>query len=49
MNINEVLSSNQQVSALELAIRSLPGGDVAVDNAIDAVLAEAEAEAEAPS
>lgn len=42
MKINEVLSSNQQVSALELAVRSLPGGDVAVDDAIDAVLAEAE-------
>jgi hypothetical protein len=40
MNINEVLSSSQQVMALELAVRSLPGGNAAIDDAVDSVLAE---------
>jgi len=39
MNINEVLSSSQQVMALELAVRSLAGGDAAIENAV-ALLAE---------
>jgi hypothetical protein len=41
MNINEVLSSSQQVMALELAVRSLAGGDAALDVAVETVQAEA--------
>ena len=43
MNINEVLSSSQQVMALELAVRSLAGGDAALDVGVETVQAEAEA------
>ena len=41
MKITESLSSSQQVDALEAAIRSLPGGDAAIDAAVETVLAEA--------
>jgi len=40
MKITESLSSSQQVDALEAAIRSLPGGDAAIDAAVETVLAE---------
>jgi Flp pilus assembly protein TadB len=42
MKLTELLNSSQQVDALEIAVRSLPGGDIAIDDAVDAVLAEAE-------
>jgi len=41
MKITESLSSSQQVDALEAAIRSLPGGDAALDVAVETVQAEA--------
>ncbi len=41
MKITESLSSSQQVDALEAAIRSLPGGDAALDEAVETVQAEA--------
>jgi hypothetical protein len=41
MKLTELLNSSQQIDALEIAVRSLPGGDVAVDASVVVVLAEA--------
>ena len=39
MKITEQLSSSEAVDALEIAVRSLPGGDAAMDDAVAAAIA----------
>lgn len=43
--MTELLNSAEQVDAIEAALRTLPGGDIAVDAAILEVLAAREADA----
>lgn len=45
MKITELLTSAEQVEALESAIRSLPGGHEAVEAAIEVVISGRNAEA----
>lgn len=38
--LTEILNSGEQVDALELAVRALPGGPEAIDAAIDQVVSD---------